>query len=612
MESEEKRRFLLLACLFPSGASIPVEEMMKYGTGLGLFQQADTLKKAMEQANTWVDELKSSALLLEDHREGYVKIHDLVRASTISLAEKDGDKVMVEVFPEWPSLETFQKYYAISLMSGIDHSRMNDLNSDKLQILILDNARVCLEIFFSDSFFDGMLSLRVLVLKGMDFTLGFPNSIKKLKRNLRTLLLEKCKLGDITGIDELTNLIVLSLRESSMEEIPEAIGNLSNLRLLDLNGCVISKKGISANVVLSKLSKLEGIYALSNGLIFYYEEDENRSEFAIVELDEVVQVTIEDCHELEFIKKLDQFQICVGKSTSSDYSNMYSQSRALQLTHIKHPNSTATLCPKMQSISSIPFTAPKLAEVTVSSCDNMKFIFMENEDEYIFIKRYSSLKRMRLEYLPKLESLTGITKRSTTASYNLEARHQILFNSKIIFPSLEQLVLYCCGRIVTLWDVNCTRIYSYRSSFENLHKLEITRCDKLETLGSLSIATALVQLKQLSIDRCPQIREVISDEETEETEDLTYGYEIFPLLESVRLKDCPKLKMFISRTKHKDKFPKLLILSLQKLDISKCPDMKFFSIRPSFKAPKLNQIEFDHVATPMDNETKEINFLVNS
>ncbi|XP_021721020.1 probable disease resistance protein At4g27220 [Chenopodium quinoa] len=648
MESEEKRKFFLLACLFPSGASIPVEEMMRYGIGLGLFQQVDNLIEAMELANKWVDELKSSALLLEDHRQGYAKIHDLVRTSTISLAEKDGDKVMVEAFPEWPSLETFQEFYAVSLMSGIDHSRMNDLNSDKLQILILDKSIPRGQ--FSDSFFDGMLNLKVLVLKGMDFTLGLPNSIRKLKKNLRTLLLEKCKLGDITGIDELTNLVVLSLRESSMEELPEAIGNLCNLRLLDLNGCAISKKGISANVVvLSKLSKLEGLYALSNGLVFDYEEGENRSEFAIDELDEV-QVTFEDCpinNELEFVKKLDQFQICVGRRTSSD-SSMYSQSRALLLSHIKNPNSVAIyksvrvlrekiqvlivkfmwelqhvfddhihqqedepkmqssiltfphlqhlmvrLCPKMQSISSIPFVAPELAEVTVSSCDSMRFIFMEherqeNEDEDVFIKRFSSLKRMSLEYLSKLESLT------------------------MIFPSLEQLVLYCCGRIVTLFDVSCTWKNIYRSSFKNLHKLEITRCDKLETLGSLSIATALVQLKQLSIDRCPQLREVISHEEDEEIRGLTFGYEFLPLLESVRLKDCPKLKMFISGAKLKDKFPILLLLTLQKLDISKCPEMKFFSLGPSFKAPKLNHIDFDYVATPMDNETKEINFLFES
>ncbi|XP_021720506.1 probable disease resistance protein At1g61190 [Chenopodium quinoa] len=51
MEDEKKKRFFLLACLFPFGTSIPIEDMMRYGIGLELFENVDNLIKAMEQAN---------------------------------------------------------------------------------------------------------------------------------------------------------------------------------------------------------------------------------------------------------------------------------------------------------------------------------------------------------------------------------------------------------------------------------------------------------------------------------------------------------------------------------------------------------------------------------
>ncbi|CAO2814077.1 unnamed protein product [Amaranthus hypochondriacus] len=134
LESEEKKRFFLLGCLFPFGSRIPIEEMMRYGIGLGLFQHVNDLTEAKEQAHTWANELISSSLLLEDDKDkDHVKIHDLVRASTISLTEKGGDMVKVEAFPRWMWKETYQKYYVIALMPDSDHSHLGtELNFNNL------------------------------------------------------------------------------------------------------------------------------------------------------------------------------------------------------------------------------------------------------------------------------------------------------------------------------------------------------------------------------------------------------------------------------------------------------------------------------------------------
>ncbi|KAL2899617.1 hypothetical protein RDABS01_024699, partial [Bienertia sinuspersici] len=88
IQSEEQKKFFMLACLFPLGSSIPVDDMMRYGIGLGLFQNVNNLTEAMKQAKKWADTLKSSSLLLEDDRQGHVKIHDVVRASNYIIGRK--------------------------------------------------------------------------------------------------------------------------------------------------------------------------------------------------------------------------------------------------------------------------------------------------------------------------------------------------------------------------------------------------------------------------------------------------------------------------------------------------------------------------------------------
>ncbi|KAK9666560.1 hypothetical protein RND81_14G193700 [Saponaria officinalis] len=88
MENNLKKRFFLLSCLFPPGSSIRVSDMMRYGIGLGLFQNVNNLTQAMVLADEWAKQLVSSSLLLEDDKDGYVKIHDVVRASIIQFAPK--------------------------------------------------------------------------------------------------------------------------------------------------------------------------------------------------------------------------------------------------------------------------------------------------------------------------------------------------------------------------------------------------------------------------------------------------------------------------------------------------------------------------------------------
>ncbi|XP_074269638.1 disease resistance protein At4g27190-like [Silene latifolia] len=264
MTSEEKKKFFLLACLSPLGSSISIDNLMRYGIGLDLFQHVNKLSEAMELARTWAEELVSSSMLLKGDSDEYVKIHDVVRESTMSFASKssrntDGQMFLVDAIPRWICKETFNKYTGISLLAQANYAPLNGVKAYLLQILLLKGNENH-SSFLESNFFEGMKNLKVLEVLFMNFEQGLPKSIDRLKV-LKTLHLVECKLGDIKLIGELGSLLVLSFRGSSMLRFPDEVGKLVNLRLLDMSNCLFQEPRNPANVI-AKLSLLEGLYMI--------------------------------------------------------------------------------------------------------------------------------------------------------------------------------------------------------------------------------------------------------------------------------------------------------------------------------------------------------------
>ena len=94
----------------------------------------------------------------------------------------------------------------------------------------------------------------------MSFT-TLPSSLDSLA-NLRTLRLDGCKLVDIALIGKLTKLQVLSLVGSTIQQLPNEMVRLTNLRLLDLNHC--GQLEVIPQNLLSSLSRLECLYMKSS------------------------------------------------------------------------------------------------------------------------------------------------------------------------------------------------------------------------------------------------------------------------------------------------------------------------------------------------------------
>ncbi|CDP20103.1 unnamed protein product [Coffea canephora] len=89
LESVEAKSLLLLCSLFPEDYSIPVEFLVRYGKGLELFNERDTLGDVRCRVDVLVNDLRSYQLLLDDsEREDHVKLHDVVGETCLKIASK--------------------------------------------------------------------------------------------------------------------------------------------------------------------------------------------------------------------------------------------------------------------------------------------------------------------------------------------------------------------------------------------------------------------------------------------------------------------------------------------------------------------------------------------
>ncbi|XP_058071057.1 uncharacterized protein LOC131220104 [Magnolia sinica] len=201
------------------GYSVDEDEMTKYGIGEGLFKDVNMLEEASCRVHMLFDKFKASCLLLEGDISNSVKLHDVVRDVALSIALRAEHGFLVKA---------------------------------KLLTLFLFENHSLKEI--PDDFFQGMNSLKVLDISGIDISMLLP-SVEGLK-NLRTLWLDRCpQLKDVTLIGGLKKLEILCLQKTGICELTEKMGELQNLKLLDLMK-TNSLETIASNFI-SRMTQLE-------------------------------------------------------------------------------------------------------------------------------------------------------------------------------------------------------------------------------------------------------------------------------------------------------------------------------------------------------------------
>jgi disease resistance protein RPS2 len=115
-----------------------------------------------------------------------------------------------------------------------------------------------------------------------------------------------------------------------------------------------------------------------------------------------------------------------------------------------------------------------------------------------------------------------------------------------------------------------------------LEELYVKSCDKISVLLSFSSMRYLERLEKLHILNCKNLNEIVSQEESDSSEEKI----VFPALQDLLLENLPNLNAFFKGPYNLD-FP-----SLQKVDIQDCPNMELFS-RGFCSTPQLKDISME-------------------
>ncbi|XP_030537285.2 uncharacterized protein LOC115745824 [Rhodamnia argentea] len=143
----------------------------------------------------------------------------------------------------------------------------------------------------------------------------------------------------------------------------------------------------------------------------------------------------------------------------------------------------------------------------------------------------------------------------------------------------DHLVAKILQKIETLEVLDCpglTMLFPVVTSFHNLTKLVVKNSSELVHLGTVSTITSLVHLKEMTIEGCEKMKEVVANDENGEGKVVSFGK-----LERLTLQNLPSLECFSSAASCSFRFP-----SLGWIEVEECPKMNIFS-KGDLSTPKL-------------------------
>lgn len=327
LKEEELKSLFLTCALFGAGSSIPARDLIRYSMGSGIFEGIDRVSSARPRLRSLVERLRKASLVLSDSAD-CIKMHDVVHEASIRIAAKERHTFVAESvsdYEKYPA-EKLSECTAISLpfvhVDDFLASLIETNDFPKLKTFILIGKAESEFVELPSGLFLGMKKLNVLDLSGMSLTTSLPSSIGGLE-NLTTLCLDCCEGIDDEGIamiGGLSRLQVLSFMGSLITYLPKEIGQLGELRLLDLSKCSELSKIYPG--VLRRLANLEELF-MENGFK-NWECNDGKSEPSNATLDELnglSKLSTLEIHvltdtlvpeNLPIITQLEKFRILIG------------------------------------------------------------------------------------------------------------------------------------------------------------------------------------------------------------------------------------------------------------------------------------------------------------
>ncbi|KAF7848937.1 hypothetical protein BT93_L1423, partial [Corymbia citriodora subsp. variegata] len=473
-DGEEVKSLLRLCVVY--GVSKPsLENLVRYGVGMRLFREDGSMKEVRNRLRSLIQILKASSLLLKDDKDadGF-KIHDLVRGFVASVASRDDPLLVlknndksVTVFPK----DKLKSCTAVCFPYVDMKELPGELDCPKMQIFLLFTNNESLKV--PDSYFNSMRKLMVLHLSQVCLTCS-PSPFQFLE-NLHTLCLDGCSLEDVAMIGRLKGLYILSFVNSKIQQLPKEIGQLVELRLLDLSHC--SRLKIIEPGVLGSLMKLEELYMENSFDRWNAVEQSPQTNAKLIELNNLknlctLHVSILDPSALPEdlnVKKLTKYKIKIG-----DVQRWQSHEGSSTLELKLDPTNDILQKECIQTLLG------KTDDLFLDGLDRIEQSICSFSQE-----GFQKLKHLQVENSPSIPFV-------------------LQSPSHTDFTMLESLLL---KNLINLEKI-CNNSISSKS-FSALKVLRVESCGKMEVLFPLSLLKELPRLEEIQASKCPLMREIV-------------------------------------------------------------------------------------------------------
>ncbi|XP_065849853.1 probable disease resistance protein At4g27220 isoform X2 [Euphorbia lathyris] len=545
LPGEEMKSFFLLCALFGQ-SNIRIQYLLIHSIGLGLFKHIRTIEGGRDKVLTLINKLKAKSLLLDGDMIGFVKMHDVVRDTALSIASRVQHAFIGtgEVrLRDWPN----QDCTRISLPYSDARELPVDLNCPEAELFLLFTEDLSLKM--PDSFYERIQNLKVIHFSGMRL-MPLPVSIGSLTK-LQTLCLHGCRLDNVATIGKLNQLELLSFADSKIIELPKEIEALTQLKQLDLRNC--SNLQVIPENVLSKLSSLEELYMLNS--FVRWNANGNAS---LVELESLpnlstLEIQIENSKSIpqgcRFFDRLRTYKISIGDEWGNWKGND-ERSRTLKL--------------KLDAGIPLEDGIEKLLRVTeylsLSEAMGIESVLYDLDPE-----GFPQLKHLRIEDDSSIQHLI----KSTMQPYC----HAFPILESLYLKKLMCLEKICCGQLVM-------------GSFAELLIIKINGCHKLKSLFSFSSAKCLLQLREIKVKSCENLEAIVC--EGSEDEHCSNKVIEFNQLSSLKLEKLPKLTGFCRRKEGTAPMELLFnelvsFPNLTSLEVDECKCLKYVFTAPMLK-----------------------------
>ncbi|KAI5660127.1 hypothetical protein M9H77_28920 [Catharanthus roseus] len=507
LESGRARSLLMLCSLFPEDYDIPIEILVRYGKGLCLFSDIDSLEKIRNRVHSLVSDLRSFSLLLAGNEEGFVKMHDVVRDVMILIAScrdhrlkqlqfvnegKSGAAISLNIneFDKLPADLYFPQNLQLFQLRSISSFSRDRLN-------------------MRDNSFEGMKELRVIHVTGTSLNL-LPSSLCFLS-SLCTLCLEYCTLRtNLSIIGSCKQLEVLSFFLSDLDELPGEIRELRKLKVLDLR-CSKGPRTIPSGVFFSELTNLEELYI---GNFRDWEEAEYHGNARIRELNslsslKILQMHASSCDVISELtdfafEKLVKFNISVGslghyfQSYDFDNSLEFVKGRGSSDMNVLSKTKIISLLKRAVSVKleCEGWIRNPLYELCQENTLNMRNLTLDNYSE---------------DCLINLSNENGYGNANASSSSSVKS---------------------------CLW-----RGPIQPTGLQNLNVLRLYKCNSVKVVFPHCVVVCMAQLRKLFIWECSKMEHIVGNKEEDNDDDNRVE---FPKLEYLQLQGMPAFRSFYS------------------------------------------------------------------